>query len=126
MHLHNTIWARLQLSYDNFEAEFNLICQHEIHSHSFVLYIGCDGAEYSRMIHELSHNPTLYFITELVIIPQLNEHLHGSFYVLHAGWRLWWPMIEPFVKLFNHTQVRADPIVLLFNQHEHFLRFLTA
>eukprot|EP00965_Chrysotila_dentata_P119043 3935342-Pleurochrysis_carterae.AAC.3 len=126
MHLHDTIWDRLQSSYDDVEAELNLICQHELHSHSSVLYIGCDGAGYSRMIHKLSHYPTLYFMTELVIIPQLNEQPHGSFHVLHAGWRLRWPMIESFVKFLNHTQIRADPIVSLFHQHEHFLRFLTA
>eukprot|EP00965_Chrysotila_dentata_P178089 5882707-Pleurochrysis_carterae.AAC.2 len=65
-------------------------------------------------------------MTEPVIIPQLGEHPHGSFHVLHAGWRWWWPLIERFVKLLNHTQVRADPIVSLFNQHEHFIRILTA
>eukprot|EP00965_Chrysotila_dentata_P058099 1926228-Pleurochrysis_carterae.AAC.1 len=58
----------------------------------------------SRMIHKLSQNPALYLMTEPVLIPQLGEHSHGTFHVLHAGWRLWWPLIERFTTLLNHTQ----------------------
>eukprot|EP00965_Chrysotila_dentata_P250493 6209482-Pleurochrysis_carterae.AAC.1 len=62
--LHDPIWDKLQSSYDDVEAELKLIRKSPLHYHSSVLFIGCDGAGYSRMIHRLSHNPTCYFMTE--------------------------------------------------------------
>eukprot|EP00965_Chrysotila_dentata_P112978 3732399-Pleurochrysis_carterae.AAC.1 len=98
MQLHYPVWDRLQSSYDDVNAEL-------AHSSSSVLLIGCDGAGYSRLIHRRSQDPTQFLETTHIVIPQLGEHPHGSFHVLHSGWRLWWPPIERFVILLNNLQV---------------------
>eukprot|EP00965_Chrysotila_dentata_P201368 6180531-Pleurochrysis_carterae.AAC.1 len=115
----------MQSSYDDVEAEVKIIQENSLHSCSSVLFIGCDEARFSRTIHRLSHNPQKYLMTEPVVTPQLGEHLHGSFHVLQDGWRQWSPLIKRSTTLLNRTQVCADPIVSLFNEHEHFLRVLT-
>eukprot|EP00965_Chrysotila_dentata_P171496 5659998-Pleurochrysis_carterae.AAC.1 len=67
--LHEPSWDRLQSSYDDVEAELELIRKDPLHSGSSVLFIGCGGAGYSRMIDRLSHNPQRYLMTELVVVP---------------------------------------------------------
>eukprot|EP00965_Chrysotila_dentata_P146132 4826387-Pleurochrysis_carterae.AAC.8 len=125
MELHEPIWDRLQSSYNDVNAELDHIRKHDLHKHAAVIFVGCDGLGYSRLIHSLSQDPTQILETSTIIIPQLVEHPHSFFYILHSGWRLWWPLIERFVVLLNNLQVRADPIVRSFNEHEHFLGILT-
>eukprot|EP00965_Chrysotila_dentata_P197100 6177989-Pleurochrysis_carterae.AAC.7 len=60
MRLHEPIWDRLQSSYDDVEAKIEVICEHRMHKLSSVIFVGCDGAGYSRMIHKLSQ--TRHFI----------------------------------------------------------------
>eukprot|EP00965_Chrysotila_dentata_P087710 2896036-Pleurochrysis_carterae.AAC.1 len=84
MELHEPIWNRLQSSYDDVDAELDHIRKHEMHKHSAVLFIGCDGLGYSRLIHRLSQDPTQYLETTLIVVPQLGEHPHGSFHVLRT------------------------------------------
>ena len=125
MVLHMPIWDRLQSSYDDVNAELQTIRSNPMHRSSSVILVGCDGAGYMRVIHRLAQDPDLYFNTPPAVIPQLGEHPHGTFHILHCGWRQWWPLIERFVHVVQNMQVRAEPIVSLFNQHEHFLRILT-
>eukprot|EP00965_Chrysotila_dentata_P077345 2553996-Pleurochrysis_carterae.AAC.3 len=61
---------------------------------------------------------TISYITKLVVTPQLDEHPHGTFHLLHADWRLWHALTERFTTLLNHTFVRADTIGSTFNQNE--------
>jgi hypothetical protein len=57
-----------------------------------------------------------------IIVPQLGEHPHGTYHVMHGDWRLWWPLLEKFAKVTNNKQVHKDPTISEFNKHEHFMR----
>eukprot|EP00965_Chrysotila_dentata_P119068 3936375-Pleurochrysis_carterae.AAC.1 len=71
MHLHEPIWGRLQSSYDNVNAELFHIRRDPLHSECTVVFFGCDGLGYSRLIHRLSQDPTQFLETAPVVIPQL-------------------------------------------------------
>ena len=86
IHMHVPIWDRLQSSYDDVNAELDTIRRNEMHCSSSVIFVGCDGAGYSRLIHRLAQNPQLYFDTTPAIIPQLGEHPHAN--LSHPALRL--------------------------------------
>ena len=56
------------------------------------------------------------------MIPQLGEHPHGTYHVLHGDWRIWWPLLQKFAAVVGNEQVRSDPPISEFNRSEHFLR----
>eukprot|EP00965_Chrysotila_dentata_P230012 6197528-Pleurochrysis_carterae.AAC.2 len=87
MELHEPIWDRLQSTYDDVNAELDHIRKHDLHNYTALVFVGCDGSGYSRLIHRLSQEPTQFLETNPIFITQLGEHPHGSFHVLHLGWR---------------------------------------
>lgn len=121
-HWHPPIRERLQSSYDDVNFEIDTMRTSVYHQYSKVLFLGGDGLSYMRLIHRLKQDPRRYMETTPIIIPQLGEHPHGTFHVLHGCWRLWWPLLEKFAHVAKNKQVRADPIISAFNEHEHFMR----
>eukprot|EP00965_Chrysotila_dentata_P110333 3645040-Pleurochrysis_carterae.AAC.2 len=93
MKLQIPIWDRLQSSYDEVNAELYHIRQSASRAEASVVFVGCDGLGYLRLIHRLSQDPRQFLETTPIVIPQLGEHPH----------------------------VRADPKVSAFHEHEHFL-----
>ena len=120
LHLHPPIKDRLQSSYDDVNFELDLIRQ--FHRYSNIIFLGCDGLGYMRLIHRLAQDPQLYLMSTPIIIPQLGEHPHGTFHVLHGNWRVWWPFLETLAAVVGNKQVGAEPIVSHFNKYDHFMK----
>jgi hypothetical protein len=119
---HPPIWDRMQSSYEDVNFELDLMRTSIYHRYSDALLLGGDGLSYMRLIHRLAQDPRRYLETKPLVIPQLGEHPHGTYHVLHGDWRIWWPLLEKFAHVVGNHQVRADPTISEFNKHEHFLR----
>ena len=124
-HYHDPIFGRLQSSYEDVNFEVKQMRTSSFHKHSDAIMLGGDGLSYMRLIHRLAQHPKLFLMTKPVLIPQLGEHPHGTYHVMHGGWRLWWPLLEKFAAVVRNKQVRKDPPISEFNAHEHFLRTVT-
>lgn len=116
------MWGVLQSSYDDVEAELNVMRNSELDKK--ILFVGGDGLSILRMNHLLVNHPDLYLDSAPMVIPVQGEAPHGVFHVMHGCWRLYVRFIraaadatlgqdlgravvnEPTVKVFN-TQIFA-------------------
>ena len=121
---HPPIPDRGQLSYDDVNFELDRIRNDPKHKHSNIIFLGGDGLTYMRLIHRLQQDPQLFLNRTPIIIPQLGEHPHGTFHLMHGYWRVWWPLIQCMAAVVGNKQVVDDPGVSAFNKHEFFLRIL--
>jgi hypothetical protein len=121
-----------QLSYDDVEAELNKIRNHC--KDSFILLIGGDGLSIHRMNWLIQKYPDLYVDSAPLIIPVQGESPHGVFHIMHAGWRLYWRLINwvayTVLKRPGHDgraakSIKEDPVVSDFNSHYFFLLLMT-
>jgi hypothetical protein len=80
------IMHRLQSSYDDVEAELNIM--RSKHLDKRILFVGGDGLSIIRMNHLLKLKHDLYIDSAPLIIPMQGEAPHGVFHVMHAGWRM--------------------------------------
>ena len=123
-HWHDPIFDRLQASYDDVNFEIKHMRSSNYHKYSDCLMLGGDGLSYMRVIHRMSQDRRQFLETTPVVIPRLGENPHGLFHIMHGDWRIWAPLLMRFAALVGNRQVRADPTVALFNQHQHFLRIV--
>ena len=87
------------------------------------LFVGGDGLALMRMNHLLCNDPTYLNMTP-VLIPVQGEAPHGTFHVLHAGWRMYSAFIEEALSVqLRNPMYRADPTVKDFN-HCRFMLFV--
>ena len=121
-HYHPPIWDHLQASYADVNFEVDCMRASPYHRYSDAIFLGGDGLSYMRLIHRLAQDARRYVETKPILIPQLGEHPHGTYHVLHGDWRMWWPLLEKFAQIVNNCQVASDPDISHFNEHEHFLR----
>eukprot|EP00965_Chrysotila_dentata_P240697 6203856-Pleurochrysis_carterae.AAC.5 len=63
-HLQEPIWDRLQSSYDYLNAALLHIRHDPLHSEFTVVFSGCDGLNYSQLIHRLSQDPIQFLETD--------------------------------------------------------------
>ena len=117
---HPPIWDRLQSSYEDVNFEVDLIRRSQYHANSDIVFLGGDGLSFMRLIHRMRQDARRYVETKPIIIPQLGEHPHGTYHVLHGDWRIWWPLLEKFAQITSNKQVQRDPTVAKFNAHEFF------
>ena len=119
---HPPMWGVLQSSYDDVEAELNVLRGR--HLDKKILFVGGDGLSIMRINHLLKMHPDLYIDSAPMIIPVQGEAPHGVFHMMHGGWRLFRRFIrqaadntlgrglgnavvdDPTVKVFN-TQIFA-------------------
>jgi hypothetical protein len=118
---HDPIFDHMQSSYKDVNFELDVIRKSPFHRHADLIFLGGDGLSYMRLIHRLAQDPQKFVMKTPIIIPQLGEHPHGTYHVMHGDWRLWWPLLEQFAHVANNKQVIADPPISAFNKHEHFL-----
>ena len=121
---HDPIFDRLQSSYDDVNFEINLMRRSKFHALSDTLMLGGDGLSFMRMIHRISQDPRLYLETKPLIIPRMGENPHGLFHFMHGDWRIWAPLLMRLAAVVNNKQVKADPTIVDFNTHQHFLRIV--
>ena len=124
-YFHAPIFDRLQSSYDDVNFEINLMRRSTFHALSDALMLGGDGLSFMRMIHRLSQDPRLYLEAKPLIIPRMGENPHGLFHFMHGDWRVWAPLLMRLAAVVNNKQVKADPTIVNFNTHQHFLRVVT-
>ena len=86
--------------------------------------LGGDGLSYMRLIHRLSQDPKLYLESKPVVLPRLGENPHGLYHFMHGDWRIWSPLLMRLAHVVNNRQVKADPTIVDFNSHQHFLRIV--
>ena len=84
---HAPMWGVLQSSYEDVEAELNLI--RSKHLDKRILFVGGDGLSILRMNSLLLLHPDLYIDSAPMIIPVQGEAPHGVYHVMHGGWRLY-------------------------------------
>ena len=121
---HDPIFDRLQSSYDDVNFEINLMRRSKFHALSDALMLGGDGLSYMRMIHRISQDPRLYLESKPLIMPRMGENPHGLFHFMHGDWRIWAPLLMRLAAVVNNKQVKADPTIVNFNTHQHFLRIV--
>ena len=124
-HYHNPIFDRGQSSYDDVNFELDLMRGSLFHRLSDAIMLGGDGLSYMRLIHRLAQDPRLYLETKPVIFPRLGENPHGLYHFMHGDWRIWAPLLMRLAAVVGNRQVKADPTVVDFNSHQHFLRIVT-
>eukprot|EP00965_Chrysotila_dentata_P031260 1040704-Pleurochrysis_carterae.AAC.1 len=61
----------MQSSYDDVNAELDLMRHSAQHAQASIVFIGCDGLGYLRLIHRLSQDFRLFLESTPVVIPQL-------------------------------------------------------
>ena len=86
--------------------------------------LGGDGLSFMRMIHRISQDPRRYLETKPLILPRMGENPHGLFHFMHGDWRIWAPLLMRLAAVVNNKQVKADPTIVDFNTHQHFLRIV--
>ena len=124
-YFHSPIFDRLQASYDDVNYEIQHMRTSTFHALSDALMLGGDGLSYMRLIHRLSQDPRRYLETKPVIWPRLGENPHGLYHFMHGDWRIWAPLLLRLAALVDNKQVKADPTIVDFNMHQHFLRIVT-
>ena len=124
-HFHAPIFDRLQSSYDDVNFELNAMRRSTFHALSDALMLGGDGLSFMRMIHRLSQDPRQYLETKPVVMPRMGENPHGIFHFMHGDWRIWAPLLLRLAAVVSNKQVKADPTIVDFNRHQHFLRIVT-
>jgi hypothetical protein len=55
----------------------------------------------------------------------MGENPHGLFHFMHGDWRIWSPLLLRLAVVTSNRQLRADPTIVDFNKHQHFLRIVT-
>ena len=124
-HFHDPIFDRLQSSYDDVNFELQRMRTSSFHAFSDALMLGGDGLSYMRMIHRISQDPRRYLETKPVIWPRMGENPHGLYHFMHGDWRIWAPLLLRLAVVVDNKQVKADPTIVDFNKHQHFLRIVT-
>jgi len=124
-HYHCPIWDRLQSSYEDVNFEMDTMRQSSFHRLSDAIMMGGDGLSYMRMIHRLAQNPRMFLQTVPVVLPRMGENPHGLFHFMHGDWRIWSPLIMRLALVVGNQQLKADPSIVDFNSHQHFLRVVT-
>ena len=104
--------------------ELNEMRKSIFHISSDALMLGGDGLSYMRLIHRLSQDPKLYLESKPVVMPRLGENPHGLYHFMHGDWRIWSPLLMRLAHVVNNRQVKADPTIVDFNSHQHFLRIV--
>ena len=122
---HDPIFDRLQSSYEDVNFEMDVMRRSRFHGLSLALMLGGDGLSFMRLIHRLSQDPRKYLDTAPVIIPRMGENPHGLYHFMHGDWRIWSPLLLRLALVVNNRQVKADPTIVDFNKHQHFLRVVT-
>ena len=122
---HSPIFDRLQSSYDDVNFEIQTMRTSSFHALSDALMLGGDGLSFMRMIHRISQDKRLYLETKPVIMPRMGENPHGLYHFMHGDWRIWSPLLLRLAAVVNNKQVKADPTIVDFNKHQHFLRVVT-
>ena len=123
-YFHNPIFDRLQSSYEDVNFEIDLMRRSAFHRLSDALMLGGDGLSFMRMIHRISQDPRRYLETKPLIMPRMGENPHGLFHFMHGDWRIWAPLLLRLAAVVNNKQVKADPTIVDFNSHQHFLRIV--
>ena len=121
-YFHSPIFDRLQSSYEDVNFEIDLMRRSTFHRLSDALMLGGDGLSFMRMIHRISQDPRRFLETKPLIIPRLGENPHGLFHFMHGDWRIWSPLLLRLAAVVGNKQVKADPSIVDFNTHQHFLR----
>ena len=124
-HFHDPIFDRLQSSYDDVNFELDLMRGSIFHKFSEGLMLGGDGLSYMRLIHRLAQDPRRYLETMPVVVPRMGENPHGLYHFMHGDWRIWAPLLMRFAAVVGNRQVKADPTIVDFNTHQHFLRIVS-
>ena len=124
-HYHKPFFDRGQSSYKDVNFCLDQMRSSSFHKYSDCIQLGGDGLSYMRLIDRIMQDYRKFLETTPVIIPRLGEAPHGKFHILHAGWRLWEPLIMKMAFLVGNKQVVSDPTVSAFNAHEHFIRIVT-
>ena len=124
-HFHTPIFDRLQSSYEDVNFEIDLMRRSTFHALSDALMLGGDGLSFMRMIHRISQDPRRYLETKPLIIPRMGENPHGLYHFMHGDWRIWAPLLLRLAAVVGNKQVKADPTIVDFNTHQHFLRVVT-
>ena len=109
--------AHVKIEIDRIRAQF---------PHAWFVFVGGDGLSLMRMNHLLNSQPDVYLHSNPVCLPVQGEHPHGTFHVLHAGWRMYLSFIRSaFIgpHIFPSTLFREEPTVEDFN-HVRFLLFI--
>ena len=112
------IWDRLQSSYDDVEAELNIMRTHPSHVHSRFMFVGGDGLAINRINWTIAKNFPKYLYTSPAIIPIQGEHPHGTCHILHMGWRPYSPLLLPIMTAIGHSELKADFSVSDFNDYD--------
>lgn len=123
MTYHEPMFGVLQSSYEDVEAELNILRNR--HSHNRFLFVGGDGLSILRINHLIKDHPELYQDSAPFIIPVQGEAPHGVYHVMHAGWRLYIRLIRACANELNNAQVVDDPSVKQFNASLYFLWRMT-
>ena len=123
-HFHHPIFDRLQSSYEDVNFEINVMRRSSFHKLSDALMLGGGGLSFMRMIHRLSQDPRKYLETKPIIMPRMGENPHGLFHFMHGDWRIWSPLLLRLAVITDNKQLRADPTIVDFNKHQHFLRIV--
>lgn len=118
-HYHEPIWDRLQSSYDDVQAELDIMRKHPMHKHSLFMLVGGDGLAVHRLNHTINRHPQTYLRTPPAIIPVQGEHPHGTCHILHMGWRPYAPLLLGILTAIGHHECRADFTVSKFNDYDH-------
>ena len=123
-YFHPPIFDRLQSSYDDVNFEINQMRRSTFHSFSDLLMLGGDGLSFMRMIHRISQDYRRFLETKPLILPRLGENPHGLYHFMHGDWRIWSPLLLTLAAVVGNRQVKADPNIVDFNTHQHFLRIV--
>ena len=124
-HYHSPFFDRGQSSYADINFCLDQMRASSFHEYSAAIMLGGDGLSYMRIIDRIAQDPQRFLCTTPVVIPRLGEAPHGKYHVMHAGWRLWEPLLMQMAVVTNNKHVVSDPSVSAFNQHEHFVRIVT-
>ena len=116
------IWGCLQSKTEDVRIEINRI--RRMFPHAKFIFVGGDGLSIMRINHLLNNEPETYLYSSPMCIPVQGEHPHGTFHVLHAGWRMYLPFLrEALAVQLRNPMFKADPTVEDFN-HVRFLLFV--
>ena len=115
------LWDVLQSATAHVRLEINKI--RDKFSHARFLFVGGDGLSLMRVNHLLNNEPETYLFSNPAVIPVQGEHPHGTFHVLHAGWRMYLSFIRESMTVLSNPMFKAKPTVEDFN-HSRFLLFI--
>ena len=104
---HKPVYHVLTSSYDDVEATLNSLRQANLGR--IFLFVGGDGQTMMRINHLLANHPDLYIDQTPVVIPVQGESPHGVHHFLHAGFRLFKPIIRVAAGLIKDKSVSEDP-----------------